>query len=361
MRVLRSTNGNNSNGISDTELYKNQFRLSTLRHLQKTCGVKNPIPKDERVALLHYHPLVRQELRWTKNTPASQKYKISPQLASTIPNMNINEDRCHGLNIDKCYIVPTYDFNKAKAEVLQYETEFYDTVKEIKIKPTEFCRSYYSMKDENALLKQQILELKRNQSNHNHIQANGVAAVGLAATQHHQHHHTQQQQQQQQMFEMGWNTATATRNAINDASDAYPHGGIEHMQQQQQQQQQQEQQEVALQSPPQQPPTIHPQQQYNYGFPPQHDPITNAPLQQQDYQQQQQHQHPPTVGAPYLQTAAAAATAPGGQGGHHFDPTQPQYHPHPGGVTAENTTTTQVQHHQPQPPPPPPATTHTEI
>ena len=107
-------NGNNG-GISDTELYKNQFRLSTLRHLQKTCGVKNPIPKDERVALLHYHPLVRQELRWTKNTPASQKYKISPQLASTIPNMNINEDRCLGLNIDKCYIVPTYDFNIAKA------------------------------------------------------------------------------------------------------------------------------------------------------------------------------------------------------------------------------------------------------
>lgn len=36
--------------ISDTELYKNQFRLSTLRYLD----AKNPIPKDERIALLHY-------------------------------------------------------------------------------------------------------------------------------------------------------------------------------------------------------------------------------------------------------------------------------------------------------------------
>jgi hypothetical protein len=36
--------------ISDTELYKNQFRLATLRYLP----VKNPIPKDERIALCHY-------------------------------------------------------------------------------------------------------------------------------------------------------------------------------------------------------------------------------------------------------------------------------------------------------------------
>jgi hypothetical protein len=41
---------NTTRNISDTELYKNQFRLSTLRYLP----VKNPIPKDERIALCHY-------------------------------------------------------------------------------------------------------------------------------------------------------------------------------------------------------------------------------------------------------------------------------------------------------------------
>lgn len=44
------SNGNPTRSISDTELYKNQFRLATLRYLK----VKNPLPKDERIAVLHY-------------------------------------------------------------------------------------------------------------------------------------------------------------------------------------------------------------------------------------------------------------------------------------------------------------------
>jgi hypothetical protein len=256
--VVPSTSNNNGNSnttISDTEIYKNHFRLATLRHLERSVGVKDPIPKDERVALLHYHPAVRRYLFWPKNTPAHSKYAIPASLAASLTNhpMDVEEDRTRGIQLvhsnnhinaggnhanDYCYAVPCYDFETSKREILEKETLFYDKVKDIKQRPTHFAREYHSLLEENEKLKLKIEELQQQQQQQQQPPQNQPTLLLPPQQQqpfipqqhqmqqqsqtdnvhhpqyhhqqqHHQQQHQQQQQQQQQQLpptKMGWNT-----------------------------------------------------------------------------------------------------------------------------------------------------------
>jgi hypothetical protein len=229
--------------ISDTELYKNQFRLATLRYL----AVKNPIPKDERIALCHYRtlqiniirfakvdiqqqrncnqkpdqrlgwflillllfrspmnltfmtfycfvffyfflyyyvdPQVRDYLYWPKNTPAHCKYAIPKTLAASLTNhsMDVNREQCQGLNQhDYCYAVPCYDFETAKKDILQYECHFYDQVKQVKMTPTKFVREHFAQQERIDELQQQLQAQQLQPPSH----AAAIAAVaGMHAQQ----------------------------------------------------------------------------------------------------------------------------------------------------------------------------------
>ena len=123
--------------MSDTDIYKNGFRLATLNNLE----TKYPLPKDERVALCHYHPEVRPYLFWPKNTPASQKYAIPTSLATKLGNeycdniaIMLDHIKCQGLNTTPdgkyCYILPTYSFEEARREILTIETDFFNRVRQ---------------------------------------------------------------------------------------------------------------------------------------------------------------------------------------------------------------------------------------
>jgi regulator of replication initiation timing len=156
--------GNVLRNISDTELYKNHFRLATLRYLK----VKNPLPKDERIAVLHYHPEVREFLYWPKNTPAHSKYAIPRTLAATITNhsMDLEKDRCRGLNQqDWCYVVPCYDFDTSMKEILQFEAKFYETVSDVKKNANKFVREYQALREENESLKKHLEDMRQQQHN----------------------------------------------------------------------------------------------------------------------------------------------------------------------------------------------------
>lgn len=135
---------NNNPNMSDTDTYKNGFRYATLRNIQS----KNPLPKDERVALCHYHPEVRPYLFWPKNTPSAQKYAIPVSLALKL-GYDIIATKCQGFNTEKyCYAVPTYSFEDAKAEIGSVEEVFYDRVRQIKSNPTQFVRDLRQSEEE---------------------------------------------------------------------------------------------------------------------------------------------------------------------------------------------------------------------
>ena len=135
---------NNNPNVSDTDTYKNGFRYATLRYIQS----KNPLPKDERVALCHYHPEVRPYLFWPKNTPSAQKYAIPVSLALNL-GYDIIATKCQGFNTEKyCYAVPTYSFEDAKAEIGSVEEIFYDRVRQIKTNSTQFVRDLRQSEEE---------------------------------------------------------------------------------------------------------------------------------------------------------------------------------------------------------------------
>lgn len=130
--------------MSDTDSYKNGFRYATLRRIQ----TKNPLPKDERVALCHYHPEVRPYLFWPKNTPSAQKYAIPMSLAIQL-GYDAVATKCQGFNTEKyCYAVPTYSFEDAKKEIGGVEEAFYDRVRQIKTNPTQFVRDLRQCEEE---------------------------------------------------------------------------------------------------------------------------------------------------------------------------------------------------------------------
>lgn len=137
------SNDNNTN-MSDTDIYKNGFRYATLRSIQ----AKNPLPKDERVALCHYHPEVRPYLFWPKNTPSAQKYAIPLSLAVQLGYDTV-ANKCQGFNSEKfCYAVPTYSFEDAKKEIGSVEEAFYERVRQIKTNPTQFVRDLRQCEEE---------------------------------------------------------------------------------------------------------------------------------------------------------------------------------------------------------------------
>lgn len=142
--VQHPSNSNNNNNMSETDTYKNGFRHATLRNIQ----AKNPLPKDERVALCHYHPEVRPYLFWPKNTPSAQKYAIPMSLAIQLGYDTV-ANKCKGFNTEKyCYVVPTYSFEDAKAEIGSVEKAFYDRVRQIKTNPTQFVRDLRQCEEE---------------------------------------------------------------------------------------------------------------------------------------------------------------------------------------------------------------------
>ena len=139
-----SRNNNSTTNMSDTDIYKNGFRYATLRNMQ----AKNPLPKDERVALCHYHPEVRPYLFWPKNTPSAQKYAIPLSLAIQLGYDTV-ATKCQGFNMENfCYAVPTYSFEDAKAEIGSVEKAFNDRVSQIKTNPTQFVRDLRQYEEE---------------------------------------------------------------------------------------------------------------------------------------------------------------------------------------------------------------------
>uniref|UniRef100_A0A7S4ALZ3 Uncharacterized protein n=1 Tax=Pseudo-nitzschia australis TaxID=44445 RepID=A0A7S4ALZ3_9STRA len=130
--------------MSSTDFYKNGFRHATLRHI----SAKNPIPKDERIALCHYHPEVRPYLFWPKNTPSGQKYAIPLVLAIQL-GYDIEVAKCRGLNTDKyCYALPTYSFEDAQQEIGSMQKAFCDRLQQIETNPAQFVRDLRQLEED---------------------------------------------------------------------------------------------------------------------------------------------------------------------------------------------------------------------
>ncbi|MGK3741752.1 MAG: hypothetical protein ACI90V_008606, partial [Bacillariaceae sp.] len=139
---------------------KNGFRYVTLKRIK----TKHPLPQDQRIALCHYHPLIRSYLFWPKNTPTSRKYSmpILNYYASNNNNNNnieqqqqqqqqeLQELQCIGLHThtdsngnsgsNYCYVVPTYNYDDAEKEIHDLEIDFNIKLQEIQNNPMKFVR-----------------------------------------------------------------------------------------------------------------------------------------------------------------------------------------------------------------------------
>ena len=252
-----SQNNDRNANISDTDLYKNGFRYATLRNIQ----AKNPLPKDERVALCHYHPEVRPYLFWPKNTPSAQKYAIPTSLAMQLGYDTV-ANKCEGFNTDKyCYAVPTYSFEDAREEIESVEKAFNDRVSQIKTNPTQFVRDLRQCEEELKevhKLRRRNTELLRRLDDRRRTIKRLKSVLKVQRQERPQGPTvTQQQQQQQQQLTAQVATANAQAHAVSTNTTmhqqyqqhTYPATTAYHQQQQLIDASQQQQQTTAIPQP----------------------------------------------------------------------------------------------------------------